>query len=421
MSADASTASAKRKAGLLLILLSLGYFLAYFDRLLMTVVGEMVKSEFQLSDKQLSLLNGAAFTLIYGLCGIPMGWLGDRFSRKKIIAWSLAAWSVLTAACGAAQSFAQLAIARAGVGVGESGLVPVANSLIADTYPPAKRPLAIAIFFAGGLIGILVCFLAGTWVASHYGWRAAFLVAGPPGLILAVVVALYAKEPPRETVLSGSSASDAPTVGLVWRNRALRWLLLGGAVSTYINIGIVQWLPNFFIRSHGLTLAEIGLFFGPVLSLGMTVGMLAGGWIGNRIAAVSLTRLIWMSAAVLVAVVPCYLLIFWSPSLPVALGATFVGTALSVLYSAPFSAAWQSLCDPRARGTAAGLASFANSMVGGALCSYLVGMLSDYWAPTLGRESLRQALIVSMLICLVAALMFAYSARLATQAQKAHG
>lgn len=421
MSADASTASAKRKAGLLLILLSLGYFLAYFDRLLMTVVGEMVKSEFQLSDKQLSLLNGAAFTLIYGLCGIPMGWLGDRFSRKKIIAWSLAAWSVLTAACGAAQSFAQLAIARAGVGVGESGLVPVANSLIADTYPPAKRPLAIAIFFAGGLIGILVCFLAGTWVASHYGWRAAFLVAGPPGLILAVVVALYAKEPPREKVLSGSSASDAPTVGLVWRNRALRWLLLGGAVSTYINIGIVQWLPNFFIRSHGLTLAEIGLFFGPVLSLGMTVGMLAGGWIGNRIAAVSLTRLIWMSAAVLVAVVPCYLLIFWSPSLPVALGATFVGTALSVLYSAPFSAAWQSLCDPRARGTAAGLASFANSMVGGALCSYLVGMLSDYWAPTLGRESLRQALIVSMLICLVAALMFAYSARLATQAQKAHG
>jgi len=115
------------------------------------------------------------------------------------------------------------------------------------------------------------------------------------------------------------------------------------------------------------------------------------------------------------------LLIFWSPSLPVALGATFVGTALSVLYSAPFSAAWQSLCDPRARGTAAGLASFANSMVGGALCSYLVGMLSDYWAPTLGRESLRQALIVSMLICLVAALMFAYSARLATQARKAHG
>ena len=204
-------------------------------------------------------------------------------------------------------------------------------------------------------------------------------------------------------------------MALVWNNAPLRWLLLGAALGTFINIGVVQWLPNFFIRSHHLSLAQVGLFFGPVLSAGMTAGLLLGGWIGNRIAAVSLVRLIWLSSAVLLAVIPVYLLIFWLPSLPAALFATFVGTALSVVYSAPFTGAWHALCDPRARGTAAGLSSFANALIGGAIGNYLVGVLSDHWAPVFGSESLRYALMASMAICLLPAACFAHAARLHTR------
>jgi MFS family permease len=415
-------------AGTMLMLLSLSYFLAYFDRLLMAVVGEAVKNEFLLSDKQLSILTGASFVVLYGAFGIPGGWLADRISRKKIVAWSLAVWSCLTVFCGYSQSFLQLAIARAGVGIGESALVPVANSALSDLYPVTRRPMAIAIFYAGGLIGILACFLLGTWVATHHGWRASFLVAGPPGLLLALLIAIFAREPTREqtrepapkpVVSSAAGAvSSESSFLLVWRNRPLVWLLAGSAIATFVNIGVVQWLPNFFIRSHQLSLQQVGLYFGPVLSLGMTAGMLFGGWLGNRMAARSVTGLIWFSAYTMLAIIPVYLLIFWLPSLTAALVATFIGTGLSVVYSPSYSAAWQTLCDPRARGTAGGLSSFANAILGGALCSFFIGTLSDYWKPILGQESLRYALMVGMSFSLIAAACMIRSARLTKASDK---
>jgi hypothetical protein len=181
--------AAVASSGLMLLLLSLTYFLSYYDRLAMVVVGEMVKTEFALSDKQLSLLTGASFVVIYGICGIAAGWLVDHYSRKRVLIWSLFLWSFLTAACGMANSFIQLAIARAGVGIGEAANVPAAISAIADRYPPARRPMAVAIFYAGGMVGILACFLLGTWLATRFGWRAAFLVAGPPGVIVALLIA----------------------------------------------------------------------------------------------------------------------------------------------------------------------------------------------------------------------------------------
>lgn len=403
-------------ASVMLLLLSLSYFLAYFDRLLLAVVGEMVKHEFVLSDQQLSLLTGAAFVLIYGSCGIAAGWLGDRFCRKHILVWALALWSIFTMACGLAQSFLQLALARAGVGIGESPNVPLANSIVSDLYPPAKRPMAMAIFYSGGTIGILACFVLGTWAATHFGWRAAFLLAGPPGLILSLLIARFTDEPVRETLQpmdSGAGVSvQESSFKLVWNNQALRTLLFANSISTFVNMSVVQWLPNFFIRSHDLSLQQVGLFFGPVLAAGMTVGMLFGGWLGNRVAAQSLTALIWLSAGTMLLIIPIYLLIFWVPSLTLALVATFVGTALSVVYSPSYTAAWLTLCDARARGTAAGLSSFANAMIGGALCHFIVGWLSDRWAPLFGKESLRYALMASMSICLVSAALYVRAAQL---------
>lgn len=401
----------------MLLLLALTYFLSYYDRLVMVVVAEMVKLEFSLSDKQLSLLTGASFVVIYGICGIAAGWLVDHFSRKHIIIGSLVLWSVLTTACGFASSFTQLAIARAGVGVGEAANVPVAISAIGDRYPPAKRPMAIAIFYAGGMVGILVCFLLGTWAATRFGWRTAFFVAGPPGILVALLIAFVFREPVREAPRRGAgAASDAahqPSFHLVWRNRPLRWLLIAGAVGTFISVGMVQWLPIFFLRSHGMSLQQVGLYFGPVLAAGMTAGLLLGGWLGNHVASRSVTDLIWISAWIMIAIVPFYLLIFWLPSLPAALAITFCGTTMSVLYAPSFNAAWQTICDPGARGTAAGLSSFANAIIGGAGCTFLVGTLSDWWTPALGKDSLRYALSAGLTFCLVAAGLFVYSARLA--------
>ena len=415
--------AAVASSGLMLLLLSLTYLLSYYDRLVMVVVGEMVKTEFALSDKQLSLLTGASFVVIYGICGIAAGWLVDHYSRKRVLIWSLFLWSFLTAACGMANSFIQLAIARAGVGIGEAANVPAAISAIADRYPPARRPMAVAIFYAGGMVGILACFLLGTWLATRFGWRAAFLVAGPPGVIVALLIAFAFPEPVREAPRRSASldAAGQSSFLLVWRNRPLRWLLIAGAVAAFISIGMVQWLPIFFLRSHGLSLQQVGLYFGPVLATGMTAGLLLGGWLGNRVASRSVTDLIWISAWTMIGLVPLYLLIFWLPSLPAALAITLAGTTMSVLYAPAYNAAWQTICDPGARGTAAGLSSFANAILGGAGCTFLIGILSDWWAPALGKDSLRYALTAGMSFCLVAGALFMYAARLAVAEWKPAG
>ena len=364
----------------------------------MVVVGEMVKTEFALSDKQLSLLTGASFVVIYGICGIAAGWLVDHYSRKRVLIWSLFLWSFLTAACGMANSFIQLAIARAGVGIGEAANVPAAISAIADRYPPARRPMAVAIFYAGGMVGILACFLLGTWLATRFGWRAAFLVAGPPGVIVALLIAFASPEPVREAPRRSASldAAGQSSFLLVWRNRPLRWLLIAGAVAAFISIGMVQWLPIFFLRSHGLSLQQVGLYFGPVLRDGDDGWPAARRLARNRVASRSVTDLIWISAWTMIGLVPLYLLIFWLPSLPAALAITLAGTTMSVLYAPAYNAAWQTICDPGHAAPPPASHRSRDAILGGAGCTFLIGILSDWWAPALGKDSLRYALTAGM-------------------------
>src|SRR5690606_22018144 len=136
---------------------------------------------------------------------------------------------------------------------------------------PHKRPLAVAIFYTGGMVGTLACFLLGSWIAINYSWRMAFFIAGPIGLALALIMAIYSKEPERKKPPENAPSSDVKVNSflLMIKNVPLIWLLLAGAVSTFANAGMMQWLPIFFMRSHDMSLAQIGLFFGPVMACGM--------------------------------------------------------------------------------------------------------------------------------------------------------
>jgi MFS family permease len=405
---------ARSATAVMLTALSLAYLLCFFDRMLIVVVGELVKREFLLSDKQLSLLTGAAFFIIYGVLGVGAGWLVDRYDRKRILLSALTLWSATTMVCGFAQSFSQLAFARVGVGIGEAALVPLAMSLLSDLYPPAKRPMATAIFYASGMIGILATFLLGSWLAAHHGWRTAFFAAGPPGLALALLIALFAKEPAREKSAIGSSSAvqEVRSFHLVGTDKPLLWLLAAGAVSAFSNVGMMQWLPMFFIRSHHLDTPSIGLVFGPALAGGMTVGMLLGGWLGNRIAARSVSAMLRFCAWIVISVIPMYLAVLSISSLPAALVLMSLTMVLCAIYTPMSTAAWQTICDPRARGTAGGVAGLSSQIIGGAACPFAIGALSDLWAPRFGADSLRYALMVGMAFCLIGAAMFGRSAYL---------
>ena len=314
-------------------------------------------------------------------------------------------------ACGLAHSYIHLVLARIAVGIGEAASVPVGLSVIGDQYPAKKRPMATAIFYSGGMVGVFASFVLGSWIAQQYGWRMAFLVAGPPGVLLAIAIALFVREPARE--ISSSDASDIKirSFHLILTNRPLMWLLAAGALATFTNVGMMQWLPIFFIRSHGLDLKEIGIFFGPVMAGGMGIGVLLGGWLGNRFATDSGYRLVWFCGLALFALGPLYLLVFFL-SLKLALFLTFLATSLSLVYSPFYVAASMTICDPRTRGTVAGLGGFVNNILGGAICTFSVGALSDWLAPTSGIESLRHSLIVATLtFCIISSLLFMLTAK----------
>jgi MFS family permease len=409
-----ATDPARSVASVMLGVLSLAYLLSFFDRMLIVVVGELVKREFLLSDKQLSVLAGASFFIIYGVLGVGAGWLADRYNRKRILVLALTLWSATTMVCGFAHSFHQLAFARVGVGVGEAALVPLAMSLLSDLYPPTKRPMVTAAFYASGMIGILATFLLGSWLAADYGWRTAFFAAGPPGLALALLIALFANEPARERSLidSSSTAQERRSFYIVGTDKPLLWLLAAGAISSFSNVGMMQWLPMFFIRSHHLDTSDIGLVFGPALAGGMTVGMLLGGWLGNRIAARSVSAMVGFCAWTVISVIPMYLGVLSVSSLGGALLLMSLTMVLCAVYTPVSTAAWQTICDPRARGTAGGVAGLSSQLIGGAVCPFAIGALSDLWAPQFGAQSLRYALMTGMVFCLLGAAMFGRAAYL---------
>jgi sugar phosphate permease len=199
---------------------------------------------------------------------------------------------------------------------------------------------------------------------------------------------------------------------LIRSNRALIWTIAAGAFSTFGSNGMMQWLPMFFIRSHHLGIAKIGLYFGPLLAGGMTVGMLAGGVIGNRFAKRAVSDLAWICACTVLATVPLFGLMLWVRSSSVALGLMFLGMAVIAAFSPNYTSAWQTICDPRARGSCGGVSGFVGALVASALCPFAVGALSDFWAPTFGADSLRYALMVSMAFILLGSGLFAVSGRL---------
>src|SRR6185295_18195762 len=183
--------------GRVLLILLFAYIFNFIDRQIIGVLALPIKAELSLSDKQLGLMGGIAFALFYSGLAIPIAWLADRRSRVRIIAGSVALWSLFTAACGLSQNFWHLFLARMGVGIGEAGGVAPSYALISDFYPKARRGRALAFFSLGIPIGSALGVFFGGWIASHLDWRSAFLIVGLAGLPAALLVKLFVPEPPR--------------------------------------------------------------------------------------------------------------------------------------------------------------------------------------------------------------------------------
>jgi MFS family permease len=227
------------------------------NRFVISTLIEPIKAELHLTDSAIGFLTGTSLAIFYTGMGIPLGLLADRMNRRRLIAVSIAIWSVMTAACGAAGSYTQLFLARVGVGIGEAGGTPGSTSMLADLFPFSQRVMATSIFTLGAAGGSMLGGTGGGLIANAYGWRVAFYALAVPGLVLAVLLLLTVSEPARGS-LDGAVAAKSPTLKETLRfikgQRSLVHALIGATVITYWGWGLLWWTPAFLMRTHRMSI-----------------------------------------------------------------------------------------------------------------------------------------------------------------------
>jgi MFS family permease len=288
------------------VILTLAYVVSFIDRQILALLVEPIRKDLQLTDTQMGLLMGPAFALFYTVLGLPIGRLADRYSRRGIIAVGITIWCMMTAACGLSRSFAQLFLARVGVGVGEATLNPSALSLISDYFPRERRGRAISFYNMGVSVGAGIAMLLGSWVIASVlyapsidlpivgelrPWQTVFLFVGLPGLVIAVLMTTI-REPERKDKISitGASGEITDQISILETARYLRqrWRtygthFLGLSVVTIIGYAFLFWIPTMFIRTWDWSIPQIGLAYGLVNLIVGPIGVILGGWLADAL------------------------------------------------------------------------------------------------------------------------------------------
>jgi MFS family permease len=387
-----------RYAYVVVATLALAYTFNFLDRQFLSVLAEPVKRDLHLTDTQLGLLTGLMFALFYTAFGIPVAALADRTNRVRIIAVACGLWSLCTAACGFAGSFALLAVARIGVGVGEAGGSPPSYSIISDYFPPKRRGVALALYSLGVPFGTLFGAASGGWIAANWGWRTAFVTLGVVGLVLAPLILLVVREPQRGRLdpgfaAAGPRASVLSAVTAFARRPALVFTALSAGLTAFLGYALLNWIPAFLIREKGMTLTEIAVWYSTVSGLTTAVGTWLSGFLVDRLGA---------RRAGAYALVPGVAVLLAMPFLPAIVHAHSWRTALafvvgpSILLIAYLPAALaviQNGVAPAQRAVSGSILLFVLNLIGLGGGPLFVGMMSDHYKPRLGEHALGAALM----------------------------
>jgi MFS family permease len=397
-------------------LLAVTYTFNFTDRQILSILLQPIKQELMLTDTQLGLLSGIAFALFYVSLGVPIGRMADRKSRINIISASIFLWSLMTALSGLATNFWHLLLARIGVGVGEAGCTPPAHSLISDYFAAGDRSGAMGIYSLGVPVGAFLGILIGGWVAQWYGWRTAFFVVGLPGVLLAIVVRLTIKEPARGLADGKAPESDQPpplkeVISLLWSKKCFRHITMGTSLLAAGGFAHGNWIPPFLIRSHGMGLGEIGTWLSLLTLVGGVIGVLAGGYLGDRLGRRSARWYCLLPGIMLLIAFPFSVSGLLVSSPYKALTIWLVPTIANALYFGPVMALIQRLVGVRIRATSVAIFLFFTNLIGMGGGPLLIGIISDFSARTFGDESLRYALLIGTLLGLWSAIHYLLAAR----------
>lgn len=390
------------KATVLGLLLA-AYTFNFIDRTIIATIGQAIKVDLKLTDTQLGLLGGLYFALLYTLLGIPIARLAERWNRVTIISLSLVLWSGFTALCGAATSFGQLALFRFGVGVGEAGCSPPSHSLISDYYEPKKRASALSIYSFGIPLGTMFGAVAGGWLAQEFSWRVAFVIVGLPGLILALLVKLVVKEPPRghseiverpleaEALVVESTAKPAfsliqefAEIWAVTKTLFGKWpvlhMVLGVTIASFGAYGSGAFAPPYFVRAFHLGLAQVGLIVGLITGFSAGIGTLVGGFLTDWAGKKSTKWYALTPAIGLLIATPIYIAAYLQTNWQATALILLIPGIFHYTYLAPTFAVVQNSVEPRRRATATALMFFFLNLIALGGGPVFTGWLIDHLA-----------------------------------------
>jgi predicted MFS family arabinose efflux permease len=394
-----SLASSLAERWYVVIVMCLVYAISIADRYVVSTVLEPIRLDLKLTDGGVGFLTGVPLGLFYVSFGIPMSWLADRKNRRNILAASMVIWSGFTALCGLSRSYWSFLAARIGVGIGETGGTPPANSIIADYFPADRRPMALGVFALGAPIGAwLGADMAGA-VAHAYGWRAAFLALGIPGVIVGTIIYLTIREPARgrlDAVPDSAAPPILESLQFLFRQKAAFHVVMASGVCALWGWGLIWFTPTFLMRNYDLNVGEAGAITGHIHLVGGIIATAGTAWILSRPAMADPRRVVWLLAAgVGLTTIPSFIA-YWTHSLMVAKAMFWLFIPAIYFYIGPCMGLMQNLAPSRMRAMFTAWSLVVGNVFNLIIAPQGVGFLSDFFAGSGGADahSLRLALLV---------------------------
>jgi predicted MFS family arabinose efflux permease len=399
-----------------LIMMCLVYTLSIADRYVVSTVLEPIRLELHLTDSGIAWLTGVALALFYVVLGFPLSWLIDRRSRRNIIAVCLVVWSVMTTCCGLARSAWQLFAARVGVGIGEAGGTPGANSLLSDYFPAARRPMALTIFSLGAPFGAWLGYNVAGAIADHYGWRAVFFALGVPGVLAGIAVWLTVREPRRGCLDSGddgNAPSFRETMAFLWQQRSAVHVMIGSAVCALWGWGLMFWTPTFLQRTYHMSPGEAGALTGNVHLFGGALATIFTGWLMGLPAMADSRRIVWLLGVGTFIATLASGVIYYTHDLALAKLMFWIYIPSIYFYIGPCFGLLNNLAQCRMRAMFCATTLFLANVGNLVIAPPLIGSLSDWFAPNHvpNAASLRLAMLCLVPTGLWASVHYFISAR----------
>ncbi len=396
----------------MLVLLTFVYVLNFLDRQLISILAKPIQDSLHVTDGQLGLISGLYFALFYCFIALPVGWLADRTNRVTILSLACAIWSAATAACGLAQTYPQLVLARMAVGFGEAGGVPPSYALITDTFAPGNRGTALGIFNLGPPIGAALGIAFGASIAAAYDWRDAFVAIGIIGIVTAVIVRVVMREPERGATdirRDPAGSAKAPfwgTLRMFFVHPVLMRAALGSGATQFVTYGLGNFAVLFLMREKGMTLEDVALWYALAMGLGMGAGMIVSGRVIDRMTRHSRVVYAMAPAISLALALPFYVAFVWAPGWPLALLLLTPVMFLNYFYLSSSIALVQEEVRPNERVLSGALLLLVMNFIGLGLGPTYVGAASDFFAARGQDNSLQIALYTLTPFYLIAIAIF---------------